>query len=119
MASIYRRGQTYWVHYYVNGKSVSKSLKTKSERVAQAKRKQLEALEVLDQLPQPSDTPIVAVVQSFCEHLFVTQSKKGGKNDLSCLRVFFGPCCPALEFGSRVPGSTETQIRNCLWCGTD
>jgi integrase len=32
-----------------------------------------------------------------------TRTKKSAKNDISYLRVFFGPCCPALQLGSNVP----------------
>jgi len=45
------------------------SLKTTSERVAEDRKKRLEALEVTGQLGQPSSMPIEPFVQAFCEYL--------------------------------------------------
>jgi len=103
MASIYKRGKTWWIHYVVGGKSVSKSLKTGDERAAIAKKRQFDALDELQQLPQPSNTPIELVLQSFCEFLMATGTRKSAKNDMSRLRGFFGPRCKALKLGSHVP----------------
>ncbi|MFC1636418.1 tyrosine-type recombinase/integrase [Planctomycetota bacterium] len=103
MASIYKRGKIWWIHYMLGDKSVSRSLKTSSERVALEKKKRFEALDVIGQLGQPSKTPIVPFLQSFCEFLEKTRIRKSAKNDISYLRSFFGPCCPALELGSNVP----------------
>ena len=43
MASIYKRGRNWWIHYYVNGKSVDRSLHTTNERIACDRQKKLEA----------------------------------------------------------------------------
>ena len=97
MASIYRRGKIWWIHYLVGGKSVARFLKTANERVALEEKKRLEALEVTDRLARPSSTSIEPFLQSFCEFLLATQTRKSAKNDLSYLRLFFGPCCEALN----------------------
>ena len=112
MASIYKRGNVWWVHYHVTGRSVCRSLKTTSQRVAEDKRKRLEALGVTDQLGGPSSTPIKPFLQAFSEYLLATQTRKGAKNDMSCLRQFFGPACEALEFGSRVPRKFRDGARD-------
>lgn len=103
MASIYKRGKTWWIHYLVAGKSVSRSLGTTSERVAHEQKKKLEALDIIGQLAEPSRIPVAPFLQSFCEFLLATRTRKSAKNDISYLRAFFGPCCPALELGSKVP----------------
>lgn len=103
MASIYKRDKIWWVHYLVAGKSVSKSLKTTNERVALEKKKRLEGLEMTGQLDQPSRIPLASFLQSFCEFLLSTRTRKSAKNDISYLRTFFGPCCEAMHFGSHVP----------------
>ena len=103
MASIYKRGKTWWVHYYVNGKSVDRSLRTRNERVARDWKKKLEAADVVGQLDEPSSTSIEVVVEDYCQYLVATRPRKSAKNDSSNLRAFFGPCCPALQLGSRVP----------------
>ena len=112
MASIYRRGRIWWVHYLVGGKSVSRSPKTTSERVAQDRRKKLEALELTDQLFEPSKTPVASIVQEFCEFLLATRTRKSAKNDMAYLRGFFGPCCAALELGSNVPHKFRDNQRS-------
>lgn len=102
MASIYKRGRIWWVHYLIGGKSVSRSLRTTSERVALEKKKHLEALEVTGQLPKPSNTPVEGFLESFCQFLWRTRTRKSAKNDISYIRMFFGPRCPALQPGSTI-----------------
>ena len=97
MASIYKRGKVWWIHYLLGDKSVSMSLRTTNERVALEKKKKFEALDVIGQLAVPSKTPIVPFLQSFCEFLKKTRTRKSAKNDISYLRSFFGPCCKELE----------------------
>ena len=96
MASIYKRGKKWWVHYIVNGQHVQKPLNTKSERVALEVKKKLEAMGFLDQLEEESNINFDSFLQDFCEHLRSTRPKKSATNDLSNLRSIFGPCCPAL-----------------------
>ena len=108
MASIYKRGKNWWVHYYVNGKSVDRSLRTTNERVARDRKKNLEAAGVVGQLDEPSSTPVEVVVQDYCQYLAATRPRKSAKNDSSNLRAFFGPCCPALMLGSHVPHKFRT-----------
>ena len=47
MASIYKRGKIRWAHYYVNGKSVNRSLRTTNERLARDRKKKPEAAGVV------------------------------------------------------------------------
>lgn len=103
MASIYRRGQTWWIHYYVEGQSASRSPKTTNKRIALDVKRNIEALEVTGQLGRPSRIPIGPFLESFCEYLKRTQTPQGTRKDLSYLRVFFGPCCSALEPGTPTP----------------
>ena len=42
MASIYKRGNKYWVSYYINNKQIKKSLGTDNERVARSKVRKIE-----------------------------------------------------------------------------
>ena len=103
MASIFKRGNVWWIHYYVANRSVCRSLHTTHERVALQRKKKYEALDALEQLTTPSKIPIKMILQDFCEFLQGTCTYKSARNDLSYLRQFFGPCCKALELGSRVP----------------
>lgn len=112
MASIYKRGRTWWIHYLVGGKSVSRSLKTTSQRVALEKKKRIQALEITEQLPHPSSTPIKEFLQDFGDFLLKTRTFKSAKNDISYLRQFFGPCCRALEMGSKAPRKYREKLRS-------
>ena len=111
MASIYRRKKTWWIHYYVHGKSVARSLRTRSERVALDKKRKLEALELTGQLPTPSRTALGPFLESFSTFLQATRTRKSAKNDLSYLRSFFGPVCPALELRSTTNKKHRTGER--------
>ena len=55
--------------YYVNGKSVDRSLRTRNERVARDSKKKLDAADIVGQLDEPSTTPIEVVVQDYCQYL--------------------------------------------------
>lgn len=103
MASIFKRGNVWWIKYAVGGKRVTKSLETDCERQARESKKKIEALCVMNQLALPSSTPTTLALEAFCRHLKATGTRDGYKNDLSRLRGFFGPCCDALKLGSRVP----------------
>jgi hypothetical protein len=41
MASLYQRGKTFWVSYYLDGRLVQQSLRTDNERVARSKLKRI------------------------------------------------------------------------------
>ena len=103
MACLYKRKQTYWISYYVEGKLVQKSLRTSNEKIAVSKQRQIEYELALGDLHAASKLPLPAILQAFCQHLVATRTHKSCKNDLSRLRVFFGPVCEALEPG--IPGS--------------
>jgi len=110
MAYLYQRKQTYWIGYYLEGKLVQKSLRTNNERVAVAKKRQIEYELALGDLHVASKLPLPAIVQAFCQHLVATRTFKSCKNDLSRLRVFFGPICEALEPG--VPGNKDRKVKS-------
>lgn len=99
MASLYKRGEWFWVAYYANGEHVQRALGTNDKRIAKEKKKHIEYQLSIGELQAASRLPISAVLQKFCEHLQATRTFKSCKNDVSRLRVFFGPICEALELG--------------------
>ena len=101
MATIYKRGKTWWGNYSVNGKKKLQSLKTQSERVALQWKKDIEARETVRLLSEPSNTPLLPFLSSFCKQLIADQTHKGAYNDLSRLRCFFGPCVEELYYRPR------------------
>lgn len=54
--------------------------------------------------------PLAEVLEAFCRHLQRTRTRKSWKNEISRLRVFFGPICPALLPGA--PGTAKGQEAN-------
>ncbi|MFC1762190.1 hypothetical protein ACFL6U_08920 [Planctomycetota bacterium] len=102
MASIYRRGNKFWVSYYVDSKQIKESLGTSNERVARSKLKKLEYELALGELHVASKLPLSVILEAFCKELMSTRTYKSYKNDFSRLRVFFGPVCKILEPG--IPG---------------
>ena len=60
MAHLYKRGSKFWISYYLSGKLVQKSLKTKNERMALSKKKRIEYELALGDLHVASKTPLPA-----------------------------------------------------------
>jgi len=101
MASIYKRGKTWWIKYHVKGTRVQRSLHTTNERVAKTRQSKLEYDLATNGLIMPSETPLVPFLEDYCRHLKTIRTPKSYKNDLSYLRTFFGPVCTDL-----IPGNT-------------
>lgn len=100
MASIYRRGNVWWVKFHLKGVRMQQSLNTTHERVAQARKSQIEYRLATGTLVMPSETPIGDFLEGFCQYLIGTRTRKSYKNDISYLRIFFGPICRSLEPGN-------------------
>jgi len=104
MAALYQRGkkQVWWIKYYVNGRAIYRSLGTTDARVAERIKRQIEGEEAKGELLAPSKIPLPAFLQDFCQHLSTIRTRKSYSADVSALRVFFGPVCPAMELGTNV-----------------
>jgi integrase len=104
MAALYRRGKKriWWIKYYANRRAVYRSLRTTDARVAERIKRQIEGEEAKGELLAPSKTPLPAFLQDFCQHLSTIRTRKSYSADVSALRVFFGPICPAMELGTNV-----------------
>jgi integrase len=111
MASIYKQpgSAAWWVSYYRGGRRVRESLKTCDERIARRKARRIEAELVTGDLEERTTTPLVPVLEAFCEHLTTTRTRKSYKNDISCLRTVFGPLCDALKPSSTVNHRHESK----------
>jgi len=97
MASLYRRGKTYWVKFRDGDRIVRKSLTTRNYTVARREKSKLEH-ELDEGSYQPaSHTPLAPFLENYCASLKATRSWKSFKNDVSCLRLIFGPVCAELE----------------------
>lgn len=107
MASIYKRGKTWWIKYHLRGTRIQQSLQTTNERIAHARKCQFEYRLATGGLVLPSEIPIKQFLDDFCHHLRTIRSRKSYKNDISYLRTFFGPICPSLE-----PGNTSNKSKH-------
>ncbi len=106
MASIYKRGNIWWIKYHLNGRRIQQSLRTKEARVARAKMRQLEYKLSTKGLVFPSQIPLAQFLEDFCQYLRTIRTRKSYKNDVSCMRTFFGPVCPSLR-----PGNTCNKAK--------
>ncbi len=107
MACLYKRRKQYWISYYIDGTQVQKSLHTSNEKVAAAKKKQIEYQLALGELHAASQLQVPEVLEIFCRYLKATRTCKSYKNDISRLRTFFGPVCESLKPGT--PGIKRTH----------
>lgn len=99
MASLYKRGETYWIAYTVSGKRVLRSLHTPNERIARDTKKQIEYELMTGDLQTESRLELPFIVEEFCRHLRARSPHKARGNDISKLRCFFGPICESLQLG--------------------
>ena len=99
MAHIFRKPgkKAWWACYYVGAKRVRHSLRTTDERIARKKLRRIELELLAGELEPRTATPIVPFLEAFCTYLTTVRSDKAYKNDISCLRTFFGPVCDALR----------------------
>jgi len=103
MACLYKRRKQYWISYYIEGKQIQKTLHTSNERVALAKKKQIEYQLSLGQLHAASQLRVPEILEAFCKHITATRTYKSYKNDISRLRSFFGPVCESLKPTAFIP----------------
>ncbi len=111
MASLYKRGKTFWVSYTENGKRKQRSLKTDNPRLAEQLQKQIEVDLERGIFVTPSKTPLPELIETFLRQ---RQADLGGLshssylNDLSRLRVIFGRITPSLESNAQ-PAPRKSQ----------
>jgi hypothetical protein len=92
MASLKRRGKTYYAQYYVGGEQKRVNLETTSLHVAKEKIRQIEsALAREDEtLPLPTKTPLPKIIESYVFHLKARTSEKNIQKITMYLRGAFG-----------------------------
>ena len=98
MASIWKRGKTYYARYYVGGRQKALCLGTSSYPIAKEKLRQLESkLAMGFEIPVQTKTPLVEVVGAYVVHMRSTKTRNSIKSELYYLRDMFGPICAELE----------------------
>lgn len=107
MAHLYKRRNKYWICYYVRGEKIQKSLQTDNDRIAREKKRKIEYDLSIGNLHIASQLPLALMLEDFCRYLKTARTYKSYKNDISRLRVFFGPVCESLK--SCPPGMKRGQ----------
>jgi len=98
MASLIKRGKTYYAQYCIAGKARRISLETQSLQVAKEKLRQLEsAMARQDDIPIPTKTPLPGLLSDYIGHCKTFKTQASITADLFYLRESFGPLCPELE----------------------
>jgi integrase len=97
MASLLKRGDKFYVRVYMNGKAKDIATKSSNIKIAEKFLKKIEYESATGQLATATKTPMAKLLEDFVAHLKANHRVKSVKNDLSRLRVIFGPLTPALE----------------------
>lgn len=97
MASLKKRGKTYYAQYYVGNKQKRVCLNTDVLQIAKEKLRQIEsALMRGTQLPLPTKTPISEITAAYADYLYTVKTPRNAERDIYYLRETFGPVCPQL-----------------------
>ena len=101
MASLKKRGRTYYAQYYVGGRQKRVSLETASLQMAKHKLRELESslLQGIEN-PFPTRTPIADVVTDYIDHIRTVKTERSVRADMYYLREAFGPICEPLQLVS-------------------
>lgn len=98
MASLKKRGKTYYAQYYVNGKQKRVNLNTDCLQFAKDKLRQIESAQLRQEdIPLPTKSPIGEIVQKYLFHLGAKTSEKNVQKVATYLRSTFGPVCESLK----------------------
>ena len=98
MASLKKRGSSYYLQYYVNGEQRRTCLNTSQLQIAKEKKRQFESAQLRgDDIPLPTKTPLADIVAEYVEHIKQRKTRSSISSDLYYLRTTFGPLCPALD----------------------
>jgi integrase len=101
MASLLKRGNKFYVRVYVNGKAKDIATKSSNIKIAEKLLQRIEYENATGQLARATKTPLAKLLEDFVAHLRANHRDKSVKNDLSRLRMIFGPLTTALEFAAK------------------
>jgi len=102
MASLVRRGKTYYLQWRIGRRLKRRSLQTTSTQIAREKLRQFESAQFKgEELTGPTRTKLTDILTRYAEHVRVTKTPKSAQTDIYYLRQMFGPICPALAINGR------------------
>ena len=115
VASLYRRGNTWWAKYQYRGTVVRESLGTRSSTEARRRKSALEHDLDRGLHLAPSRTPVKEFLEECPAFLRSARTAKSYKDDLSYLRLCFGPIIPEHQphdsRGRPMPGESWLRKR--------
>ena len=102
MAGLIKRGNIFYVQWYVGQKERRRSLRTDNLQIAKERLRQFESARIRgDDLPLPTHTKLPDILEKYAGHVRTTKTAKSAQTDVYYLRQMFGPICPALQINSR------------------
>ncbi len=102
MASLVRRGKTYYLQWRIGSRIKRRSLRTTSTQIAREKLRQFESAQFKgEESPGPTRTQLTDILTRYAEYVRVTKTPKSAQTDIYYLRQMFGPVCQALAINSR------------------
>ncbi len=111
MASLLKRGKTYYAQYCVGGKAKRVGLGTTSLQLAREKVRQIESsLLRQDDSPVPTRTRIPEILEEYVEYMRQHKTRNSLKSDFHYLREAFGPVCIALKASRAQQDSGKHRI---------
>lgn len=117
MASLLKRGKSYYAQYYEGMRQRRVCLHTSSLQIAKEKVRQIESAHLRGmENPLPTRTPLHKVVQAYLQYLPTVKTAANVRRDAYYLRSAFGQICPELEIknekisrkGIKCPSRKET-----------
>ncbi len=110
MSHLYKRGRTYYIKHYVNGKQKELSLRTDSLQLAKEKQRQFESAKLRGaDNPLPTRTSIPDVLTAYVAAIRARKTAKATQTDIYYLREMFGPVCDAVTITSRTPSAATRK----------
>lgn len=98
MASLKKRGNTYYAQYYVGEKQIRRSLQTSSYPLAKEKLRKLESsLYQGEEITGPTKTPTAKIVAAYVDYVRTTKTAHSVRSYLWYLSDLFGPICDGLS----------------------
>jgi hypothetical protein len=102
MASLKKRGSTFYIQYYCGAKQHRVSAGTDSLQIAKEKLRQFESAQMRgDGTFLPTKTPLPDIIGAYVTHIRAVKTAKSAQTDIYYLRNMFGDICPALQVTSR------------------
>lgn len=97
MASLKKRGKTYYAQYYLNGRQQRINLETTSLQIAKEKLRMIESAQFRQQdIPLPTKTPLPVIIEKYIFSLKARTSERNLQKIITYLRATFGQVSPSL-----------------------